>query len=222
MRSPAFLFLLPVFFVFHGYVENFRSIGFLDCLPLIAVYSAAALILFLGSRLLFKDAVPAALLSAFILSFYFFFGALHDALRIHHIILHKYSLLLPLFGLTTLLLILYLKKKHSFPRLPMFLNALLLIYLLVDGVSLVAGVGRTGTEAQSSYPQPPGTYSPCDNCPQPDIYFVIADEYVGSRTLQEIYHYDNSSLDSFLRGEGFQIQGVHPESFLFKGCKEDG
>jgi len=206
MRSPAFLFLLPVFFVFHGFVENYRFISFLDCLSLMAIYSVAALVLYLLAWLIFKNTIKPALLAAFILSFYFFFGTFHDFLRMHAIFLHRYIFLLPFFAVVTVLLILFLRKRNTFSRLPLFLNSLLLIYLLIDGVSLALGATGRALLKPSSYSLPKGTYKTCDTCSKPDIYFLLFDEYSSSRALKEAYHYDNSGLDSFLINEGFQIQ----------------
>lgn len=210
MKSPFFLFLLPVFFVFHGFVENERFIRFSDCLPLIGIYLAAALVLYLLSWLLLKNAVKAALLAGWMLAFYFFFGAFHDFLRKHAIFLHRYSLLLPLFGVLTILLIVVLRKRNTFSRLPLFLNSLLLLYILIDGISLIPGAlrGALGREASKSsdYSQLPGTYKVCDTCANPDIYFLLFDEYCSSRILKEVYHHDNGELDSLLLSEGFQIQ----------------
>src|SRR6187402_1371753 len=108
MRSPIFLLLLPLFFVFHGYVEYYHNIGLGTCVLLTVIYSAAALVLFLLFRRLFRDSVRAALLSASILSFYFFFGALHDFLKEHTPPLHRYIILLPLLAIVFIGICLYL------------------------------------------------------------------------------------------------------------------
>src|SRR6186713_3161672 len=198
MRSPLFLFLLPVFFVFHGYVEYYHNISLADCLPLLAIYSAAALVLFLVLRWLFRSNDRASLLSAAILSFYFFFGALLDFLKDHMPPLHRYIVILPLLGIGFIGICLYLRKKNSFGRLPLFLNVLLLIYILSDVISLSRRAAGMGPAQISGYPQPPGTYKPCDTCPDPDIYFLLFDGYSSSHVLQEVCDYDNSGLDSFL------------------------
>ena len=203
---PFFFILLPLFFVLHGYAENFRSLRVADCLALAGAYLLMAVVLFALSWLLFRNSIKAALLTTFILSFYFFFGALHDFLVAQHIILHKYSLLLPLFLLTTILLIVYLKRRNSFSPLPLFLNALFLIYLVVDLASLALGITGRDSVKSTPYAQVERSFKPCDSCARPDIYFLLFDGYSSSKTLKENYHYDNSGLDSFLTGEGFRIQ----------------
>ncbi|MGZ8551286.1 MAG: sulfatase-like hydrolase/transferase, partial [Chitinophagaceae bacterium] len=44
-----------------------------------------------------------------------------------------------------------------------------------------------------------------DTCKQPDIYFLLFDEYESSLSLKERYGFDND-IDSFLLKEGFSIQ----------------
>lgn len=205
MRSILFLFLLPLFFVFHGYVENYRNIQPLSCIPLVAVYLAVTAIVYGACRLLLKTPLKAALLAAFIMSFFFFFGALHDFLRVHHIFLQKYSLILPAFTLTAVLLTWRLRKKTPSPKLPRYLNILLTVYIIVDLVTLLAGAGGKGAQKISAYPQPDGAYRRCDTCARPDIYFILFDEYSNSRTLSQTFHFDNSRFDDWLTGHGFHL-----------------
>jgi hypothetical protein len=205
LRSPLFLFLLPIFFVLHGFVENFFFIRFSDCLILMAMYTGAALILYLLSWLILRTPVKAALAASFIMGFYLFFGALHDFLRLHSIFLHRYSIILPSFVIAAVLLIFYLKRERSFGRTNLFLNVLLLAWLLVDAGTLV-WKAATGSHAPYSAYSRSSDLRPCDTCANPDIYFLIFDGYSGSETLKDIYHYDNGPLDSFLIDEGFHIQ----------------
>lgn len=206
LRYPLFLLLLPVFFVFHGYVENYYFMIFQDCLGLLGMYIAATIAIYLAARLLLKDGMKAALFAAYIMAVYFFFGALHDFLRKNNIFLNRYTLLLPALVLVTVLVALFIRKSRPFLRLPVFLNSLFLLYMLLDA-------GILAEKALAEKQVPPVDHSlmsapvtRCDSCGRPDIYFILFDEYCNSKTLKEIYHYDNSSFDSFLMSEGFHIQ----------------
>lgn len=204
-RQPFFLLLLPLFFVWHGFVTNFRFISFPDCLLLMAIYGAAALMIGALAWLILKNGVKAALLAAFIMAFYLFFGYFHDILRKQDIFLHKYTILLPFFLIVVVLLTLYLKKRPRFASACLFLNTLLLVYLIVDSGTLLWKLYHNrpgvGTEAFSS-----GRYKPCDTCARPDIYFLLFDGYSSSKVLKDLYHYDDSALDRYLEHAGFQIQ----------------
>lgn len=204
-RYPFFLLLLPVFFVFHGYVENYHFIPFGDCLIILGMYLAGAVVLYGITWWILKDSTKAALLTSFMLAIYFFFGAVHDFFRRNNIFLHKYSLLLPLLAIAIALLAFYLKKKKSpFVRLPSFLNWLFLSFIAWDAGTLLWTSSRTRTGP--SLDQSALSATRCDSCARPDIYFILSDDYTNSRTLKELYHYDNSALDSFLVKEGFHIQ----------------
>ncbi len=203
---PLFLFLLPVFFVFHGFVENARYIYFPDCLPLMGKYLIASLILFVPMYIFLKNGIKAGLAASFVMAFYLFFGYFHDFLRKHSIFLHRYSILLPVFLILTILLTLYLKKRAPFARLALFLNILFLSYILVDGTIWAWKTARKTQVKPETTPLLSGREGKCDDCPRPDIYLLIFDEYSGSQTLKDLYHYENSGLDSFLHEEGFHIQ----------------
>ncbi|HEY4064372.1 MAG TPA: sulfatase-like hydrolase/transferase [Puia sp.] len=214
-KHPFFLLLLPVFFVFHGFVENYTFISLTDCLLLLGIYLAGSGIVYLLSRLLLKQAMKAALFAGFIMAFFFFFGALHDFLRKNDLFLHKYSVVLPFFAVVTLGLFFYLKRKGAGSRLPFFLNALLLLYIGIDGGSLLwkalhkSPASLTG----ASYASTPMVR--CDSCPRPDIYLLLFDDYSGNTTLKEVFNYDNSSLDSFLEKEGFRVQKNSHSNYNF-------
>ncbi len=131
--QPWYLLLLPLFFVMHGYAENFGFINFWDTLILAIAYVAVIIILFFLFFIVFKNRTKAALASSFIMAFYLFFGAIQDFCKAHLVTLNRYSVLLPLFVIIFIALIIYLKKSNStFSKLNLFLNSLFLIYVIVD------------------------------------------------------------------------------------------
>src|SRR5215831_9671987 len=76
-----FLFLLPIYFVAHGFNENYLSISAIDALKLTAQYLLASLALFFFFIILFKSKRKTALFVFALMCFYFFFGAFHDTLK---------------------------------------------------------------------------------------------------------------------------------------------
>ncbi len=205
-QYPFFLLLLPLFFVFHGYVENYYFMHFSDCLPLLGIYPAATLVLYFLIRFFLKNQSGAALLTAYFMSVYFFFGAAHQFLRKNSIFLHKYSLLLPFLALLTIGLIVYVKKKTSLLSVTIFLNSLLFMYILADTLSLATHILHHGTETTRNHPSMAVPLVSCDSCLKPDIYLLLFDGYSSSKALKEAFGYDNGSFDKFLSGAGFQIQ----------------
>jgi hypothetical protein len=197
---PWFLFLLPVFFVFHGYIAHVRLIRPVDCLPLLAGYVVAALVPWVLIRRLLEDKLKAALIVFVLLAFYLFFGNIRDLLRDTGLFLYHYSLLLP-FLVIILILLTRVIIRHPRPiRLARFLNLLLVLFILANGLEWTIAVDSAPIVDFTPLPT-----ARCDSCPHPDIYLLLFDEYTGSRTLLNTFHYDNSRLDSFLRSEDFHI-----------------
>jgi hypothetical protein len=207
-QTPIFLFLFPVFFVLHGYVENFGFINISNCLLLMVTYTGAAAFIYFIFSFLYKNYIKAALMATYVMAFYCLFGALHDFLKDHTAFLYKYSVLLPAFLIGLILLIIYFKRtRHVFFKATLFANLLLIIYVIVDAGTAAWKLASPAPNGLSVYSfAKDNTYGTCKECPRPDIYFLLFDEYASSVSLKEKYQYDNSGLDSFLRQRGFNIQ----------------
>jgi len=72
-HTPLFLFLIPVFFVWHGFLENFGFVSPGNCLLLMVLYCGIAAVLYLLCLAFFRDQTRAALMASWFLSFYLFF-----------------------------------------------------------------------------------------------------------------------------------------------------
>src|SRR6478752_1671079 len=93
---PFFVILLPVFFVLHGYLENYGWIDPGACAVLAGEYAGAAALCCGLAYLYYRDLAKAALMTVCLFAIYFFFGAIHDLFYDHSIFLHRYMILLPL------------------------------------------------------------------------------------------------------------------------------
>jgi hypothetical protein len=196
---PFFLFLLPFFFVFHGYTQNKASVTGRDVLELTAEYLLAAGVLFLISYLLFRRWQKAALFSFGLLCIHFFFGPMQDALKkiSPGFFLSKYSVLLPLLLCAVGIIFHFLKKWNSnFHRLFLYLNLLLLLLILLDVPSLFQNNDPIVTKR---------TFPICATCDKPDVYLIIADEYADSVSLAETMQFNNDAFLEQLRQRGFHV-----------------
>jgi hypothetical protein len=209
----VYLFLIPVFFVLHGYNENFGFIGIGESLLLMLTYGGVSALLYFIFLFFYHEHIKAALLSTYIMGFYLFFGAFHDFFKSHNIPLHKYSVIVPLFFAFLIFGLIYLKRiRKPFSRSTLFLNLLFLIYLIVDASGIAWKTFHPGNNKLSAYEfAANSSYRTCDSCTKPDIYLLLFDEYGSSLSLKERFQYDNSNMDSFLTDRGFQIQ-VHSRS----------
>jgi hypothetical protein len=199
-KYPLFLYLLPVFFVLHGFTENYDFVPPKDALVLVIVYMGFALVFLLLSWLFYKNWLKAAIIATFIMAFHFFFGSVQDMLRrlSPASFLSRYVFLIPLFLCMLLVLVIGLKKrKGNIVRLAFYLNILLTLFIVIDIVWLTSKTIHKKASGLSK------EFVFCENCPRPDVYLVIADEYVGNSELKEVFHFDDSAFLNQLKKRGF-------------------
>jgi hypothetical protein len=212
--KPIFFLLLPLFFVLHGFTENYDAVPQTNALLLWMIYSAAALIFFFAAWIFYRNWIKAAIVSFCIMAFQFFFGAMHDFLKnnFDNSIVTRYSFVLPFFLMLFVVLIIVVKKmKTNNTRISFYLNTLLLLLIFVDSVWLISKFfSKNRMAASEDSPQ-----IKCDSCTKPDIYFLVFDEYTSSSALKELWNYDNSDLDSFLINKGFRILPASSSNYNF-------
>lgn len=217
-KYPLYLFLLPIFFVLHGFVENYGFIEVKEAAILLLSYIFLALSISGFSYLFFKNWNRAALITVFWMSFFFFFGALHEFLKEHSPIafITRYSFLLSSALIVLFFLFIFFKRSTKpFQRFSIYLNALFIIYILVDLGTVVWKANRNDNKMLSVYgAATANNYTKCDTCLRPDIFFLLYDEYGGSASLKEQYGYENN-LDSFLLNKGFSIQKHSRSNYSF-------
>jgi hypothetical protein len=111
---PAAFLLLPVFFVVHGWKENYYFIRPGDIYLLAGTYLLAAWLLFFISLFFLKNKIKAGLYTFFVLGVYFFFGAFQDFLKSYPVTaeISRYKILLPLLFLFLLVSFFWLKKTR--------------------------------------------------------------------------------------------------------------
>jgi len=183
-----FLFLLPLFFVLHGMNEQFWFVPVKDAFFLLLIYCAASLALFFLCRLFFRDNAKAAIAAFLLMAFHFFFGSIHDFLKI------KYSIILPLFLVLFIIVFVVLKRtRSSLRRLSAYLNVLFIIFIAWEVIS----IKRSSVISRA--------VTTCDTCNKPDIYLIVLDEYAGARSLKDLLSFDNTAFENQLGNRGFHI-----------------
>jgi hypothetical protein len=204
---PFYVFLLPLFFVLHGYRENFGYIQPGDAFVLAGVYSLGALLCYLFFLLLYRRSAAAGPAAAYFLGFYFFFGAIHDFLKTHVALASRYSVLVTSLLLTGIMLLIFLKRRTgSFARLTLFLNCLFILYIFIDLAGVLLKSGHRNHETDRAFPGNNIPFTPYTGTAKPDIYFLLFDAYSSSLALKQQYNYDNGDFDHFLTDERFHIQ----------------
>lgn len=210
-RNEYFLFLLPVFFVFHGVVDFGAFLTYGEIASLLTEYlliTFGCLFLFC---LFFKSFRKAAVFSCIILLFDYYFGTLHDALKqwLGSGLLVSYSFLLPVIGVLFILLLVYFKRTgKKFDVASKYLNGLLIAFLLVDVFAFSMKDSDKPLVARNHavyQPELAEGLKPCDTCVKEDIYLVVADEYAGKKQLKEFFRFDNTPFENELTKRGFNV-----------------
>lgn len=198
-----FLVLLPLFFVFHGYTANYPLISSNSALLLFGTYSLGFLVFTTLIYLVNRNWRKSAVFTFLVMCSFFFFGSFHDHLKkaLSDHFITRYTFLIPLLLVVHLVIYYLIKRsKATFTKLVDYLNILLIVLTLLD-----IGMLFLPSKPNSSPEAPRMAFHPCDTCAKPDIYFIIADEYIGNKTLQEQFSFDNTPFESELRKRGFHI-----------------
>jgi len=213
---PYFVFLLPAFFVIHGMNENFGYVAPEDAWRLWLVYTGCAITCFGIFYIIYRRRVKAALVTIYLFSIYFFYGVMQDFLAAHAGAINRYTIWLPLLLVLFILLLVYMKRTRSnFPGTTLYLNLLLLVLIVVD----VFGIVSKSVLPPRSHPgvNPPqfDATGVCRNCPKPDVYLLLFDEYMSSVGLKYNLGFDNSDIDSFLVSRQFRLQPASRGNYNF-------
>ncbi|MGH2553514.1 MAG: sulfatase-like hydrolase/transferase, partial [Chitinophagaceae bacterium] len=105
-----------------------------------------------------------------------------------------------------LLIIALKKRKKSFLRLSYFLNLLLIVLLFIDFIWLA---GRIIFKKSNAFTLP-AEFTISNTGHQPDIYFIVADEYAGNKELRDLFQFDDSVFIKQLKENNFH---TIPESY---------
>ncbi len=212
---PAFLFLLPAFFVLHGLRENYGVVPVPVAWLLFGTYVAVTLVLTGLAWIGYRHWMKSALFAACMMTFHFFFGAVHDLLRdwFPGSIITRHTFILPFSLLLFITLAIVIKKRKSkFSGTAYFFNVLLLLLLVLDiGWLTFTIAGQTKPTAADEKLN----WNNCDTCKRPDIYLVIADGYPGRKELTDILKYDNQRFEDSLRQLGFYITDSSMSNYNF-------
>src|SRR5688572_26855902 len=140
-NKPVFLILLPVFFVFHGFTENYDFVPVKDALLLAVIYTAITLAITGIAWLYFRDLTKAALIASLVTGYNFIFGSIQDTFRLNFpgSFISRYSFILPVSLVIFLLLVILLKRrKYPLQKLSLYLNLLFLLLIAIDGAWLTS------------------------------------------------------------------------------------
>ena len=204
-RVPFFLYLLPFFFVLHGFTENYFLVPVPDSFFLLLKYSGAGIVLNLLFLLIFKNNYKASFYSFLLLLVYFFFGAGHDALKsvFPSNFFSRYVFVMPFIFLLLIFAFIVVRRKKMFIKPTVYVNTVFIILILLEIFLLSVKISRYDRRQQLASIHKEFTL--CDTCNKPDIYLIVMDEYAGEKTLNEIFDFDNSEFITQLKARNFHV-----------------
>lgn len=213
-RYILFVYLLPVFFILHGFNENYDLIPVNPALRLTLWYIITCTALLLLFRLIFRDTTRAGLMTFCILSYQFFFGSLQDILvrAFPGSFLVRYSFIIPVSLAAFIAVFIFLRRsQRKFDRATLYLNSLFGLLILLDAGLLAGKIIRSSTTGVI----PATALTRCNSCATPDIYLIVADGYPGKEQFRDLLGYDNSRFDEALRQRGFHITDSSISNYNF-------
>lgn len=212
--KPWYLIFLPVFFVFHGFVENFFLVPVADALLLLLIYIGISVALAALFWLYFRNIDKAVLFVFLLMAFNFFFGLCFETLNrfFADTFIIKYSVILSVALLVFVTLAILIKKRtRGLQKLSLYLNLVFSVFIIVDVAILIKKVLTTREEKHFFSDR----ILPCHKTDLPDVYLVIADEYAGEKDLKEVCGFDNSFFLDSLRKMGFFVANNSRSSYNY-------
>ena len=220
LKSLLILSLFPLFFILHGYNENFGLVSFSTLALLFLKYFSIATGIFLLSLLLFKLQNKAFVFTFYCLTIYFFFGFIHDFVS-HYLqgsFFVSYKFILPFILLiTSLILFLIKRSKNSFSRLSLYVSILLLIFTVIEVVTFSYKI-LTDADSKNNLiiEKERFDFNQSGSCfDKPDIFFIVFDEYASTEGLKKFFDNDNSRIDSTFISNGFYISEQSRSNYNF-------
>ena len=199
---------LILFFVLHGYSENQPLVPFVELALLFAELILAGIIVYWISKKIFRTKRKAGIFTTGMLFIVLFFGALQDLVARWPPVALFAALryFVPFTLLVMILFFIWIKKTGKpFDRTIVFINALLLLFILVDTGSILYRFVFPESGKNMLVLDEKHQLVVCDTCNKPPVYLIIMDEYFGSHGLKEYFNYDNSAFENFLQQQGFHI-----------------
>ena len=201
LKKVFYIFLIPLFFIFHSYLESFPAIAFPEVLQVLAVHTLLAFAFFMILFLFIKSVGKTAIGFFFISVLFYLFGPLHDVLKdlFPDSLFSRYSFILPVLLILLISCIIFVKRSRlKFYRATKYLNILFCLLLLVDCVQIGIKIFREENRKRDF-----SNIHVQSGINNPDIYLIIADEYAGATELKQLYRFDNSKFEDSLKALGF-------------------
>jgi hypothetical protein len=204
-----------LFFILHGYVRNYPLVPVSGLMVLLLQLLASGFLLYWLCKKFFSSSRKAGLFTSFCLIIVLFFGPLQELFALYRFSA-TFARLVYFFPFCIILFLatgIWLKRSNrTFERAPVFINTVIIVYLLVECGNFIGLVLFPAHSSENSLNKK--RISLCDTCKKPPVYLVLLDEHISPEGEQKYLDYYDSSFARFLQHENFYLV-QHPQSNYF-------
>jgi len=198
-------FLFAIFPVLALYAYNIGQLSLNVIWPPLLFCLGLALVLFILSLLILRDAAKAGLVAAVLIIIFFADGHLVGVLQRWQWSWVANYVLPVIWGMFFVISVyLIYRTKRRLHNLTIILNVLGVCLIVVSSFNVVVGeLRRPNIQPET---QLNGQQVVLGNITTyPDIYYIILDSYARSDMLEEYWNYDNSEFTDYLKAKGFYV-----------------
>ena len=214
----TFLFvLLPPLVLFIGNINQLYPADLV--LPTLFILIPIILI-WIGFRLFFKSSTKSGLLVSLMVVLFFSYGTIFTKLNeiiVNFQISHTFFIF-PFLGIFILGFLYCFKTKRKLNNITIILNVVVITLIAVTSTQLI-GYDFNPSHIFEDDVDTSTQFHLTDSLSEyPDIYYIILDEYAGSKILNDTFDYDNSEFIDYLHTNGstvpLETQSNYVVSFL--------
>jgi len=229
MKKPLVIhpFLFAIYFVLFLFTYNINELAFYQIIfPLVIVLGFTFVFVWL-SKFIFKDNAKGGVIVSLFLVMFFSYGHILSIIggtQLGNFLIGRNLYLLPTWGIIFICsgYFIITKQHKSLYDFTKILNIIAFSLILISLFNIGIYKFNLITNVQDkNIPIKNGDNNVVDlkgKTPLRDIYYIILDGYASSKTLKEVYEYDNSEFTDYLIDEGFFVAtkslSNYPTSFL--------
>ena len=205
---PFHIFLLPLFFIIKMLNQYSGLIELSDTIPAFLKIVAGLLLFCLIIYFLSKDLRKAALITTFLGVIFLFFGDIKQGLgKIEFLsFFNRYRFFIPFIAVLSFIIVYKLARAKSLFRLTLFINLLLITYIIFEVWKLNGSPnGNDNNKQVFKYIDPANKTQTAPGKETPDIYYLLLDCYPSSNFQKEMLGINNDYFDNYLREKGFYV-----------------
>lgn len=207
---PLLFAIYPVIFL---YSQNVQELLFPQLFVPVAVALSATILWWACLSFFMKDALKAGVITTVFIIFFTMYGTLFGWLVSWDLFTVKHRHILPivLFIAAYLGYFIYrIKSRELMVNAAKVLTILVAVLLVLNIINIIPYELK---KIEYAHQKPLMAATPLSgnltdvnqSAGYPDIYYFVFDEYASSDTLKEIWGYDNSEFENFLKDKGFYI-----------------